>query len=296
LFKTSAFKLSMVQNKKRKKKRSSLLNKFKRADQFKKLPIDQTLYNPGDCLLNSSTLSKSEQFRSGQDENSRYWEMSSFQETIMKEVFLLKNKYEVFLHSCFLRYGSKPLTSTTGMHLHHIIPVFELKNAFNQSQDAEQRSFLQNLTQLSWNLVFLTVKDHATAHKLRYEVYCTIQDKKASCLLGLTKEIKISPLTKLYFSGRSVRTYNLKSFKNKTKLKKPRQTSKPVEFDDDTLVGNRVENPNRVTYRKNFKGKKNYRRYRRKNCYEEDSNREPSYRSKNYTPRPNKRRYRKKRR
>jgi len=263
----------MVKRKKRKKIKQ-VKNQIRNTTlgNFKKLPIDHNLYNPKDCLLNGAIV--------GSNDNSRYWEFFSFGENIIKEVFKLKNKYEIFLHDCYEKYGSNQLTSKPGMHLHHIIPIFELESAFNQSQDSKHKIFLQNLTKLNWNLVFLTVTDHAIAHTLRYEVYNKIQDKKSSCLLGSIKKTKRSSIKKSNSLHSSVFRTNFKTFKRFEKKKSWVGDTNPIEDKNSSYKESSVNS------------RKFYRNHRRKKFYDYGSNSDQSFSLKKSSPKQRKKRRR----
>jgi hypothetical protein len=90
------------------------------------------------------------------------------------------NPYETFLNDCFQETCSLSVEQRScSYHLHHIIPVFVLKQMFRKTKN---KRYVELLTD-SWNLMYLTFENHAKAHWLRFEVYGQKQDLWAARLL-----------------------------------------------------------------------------------------------------------------
>nr|QQY84803.1 hypothetical protein [Chaetophora lobata] len=105
-----------------------------------------------------------------------FWEKAS----LLRGKIYPCNPYETFLNDCFRETCSLPVEQLCcSYHLHHIIPVFVLKQMFRKTKN---KRYVELLTD-SWNLMYLTVENHAKAHWLRFEVYGQKQDLWAARLL-----------------------------------------------------------------------------------------------------------------
>jgi len=112
--------------------------------------------------------------------------------TNINSTITLQNKYERFLYTCFLT----NLNQKEPMDLHHVIPVFELKKMFKNTNN---KIYLE-LIKSDWNLIFLTLQQHYFAHLYRFEVFQKPEDWRATHLIkariiaaDLSNEFEIVP-------------------------------------------------------------------------------------------------------